>query len=64
MRLLYAADHPDQLACMDELAQMQEEIDFRMMPVVAEPPAGWRGRSGILDAVTVRAWVDFQRPQR
>ena len=53
--LLYGNRTPEQIVYADELRGMQNDLDLQVEHVVSEPPAGWQGRTGMVDADCVRA---------
>ncbi len=52
--LLYGNRVHDQIVYAEELVKMQEVLNLRVEHVLGEQPRGWQGRSGIIDASTVR----------
>ncbi len=54
--LLYGSRHPDDVIFGDDLEHLSAGTDrFRLVPVISEPPAGFTGRRGLLDAGCLRA---------
>ena len=53
--LLYGNRVPEQIVYIEELCELQKELDLHTEYVVREPPAEWRGRTGVVDAECVNA---------
>lgn len=51
--LLYGNRVRDQIVYAEELLEMQKHLDLRIEHVLGEPPEGWPGRTGIIDAGSV-----------
>jgi predicted ferric reductase len=62
VRLLYGNRHEGQVVSRSELDDMAREMDFQTRLVLAEPPEGWEGGSGVLDRAEVEAF--FDQPDR
>lgn len=62
MRLIYGNRSASQIVFRDELAKMEETLDFRVRHVLSEPPYEWSGGTGVLDAAMIDAWVDWPDP--
>lgn len=56
--LLYGNRTPEQIVYADELREMQKDLDLQVEHVVSEPPAGWQGRTGMVDADCVKEILD------
>lgn len=52
--LLYGNRVRDQIVYADELLQMQKHLDLRIEHVLGEPSEDWSGRTGIIDASSVK----------
>ncbi len=52
--LIYGNRTRDQIVYADELLEMQKNLDLRVEHILREPPDGWSGRRGIIDAAGVR----------
>ncbi len=48
--LVYANRVAEQIACGDELETLAREHGTRVVHVLSEPPAGWQGETGFVDA--------------
>ena len=58
MHLLYGSRVPDDVIFGDELNQLaKEHPDFNYSPVISEPPAGYEGVTGFLDADIIRSEI-------
>ena len=58
MHLLYGNRVPDDIIFGDELAQLaKEHPDFGYSPVISEPPAGYEGVAGFLNADLIREQI-------
>lgn len=62
LRLLYGNRLQDQVVRGDELAAMAQDLDLEVVHVLSEPPAGWSGETGQLDATAIRRLCD--RPDK
>jgi predicted ferric reductase len=58
IRLLYGNRHEGQIVGQDELDAIAREMDFQVQHVLAEPPEGWQGGTGVLDSAQVAACFD------
>ena len=60
--LLYGCRTPDDVIFGDELRQMAKDADrFDLAVVISEPPEGYRGKRGLLDAKRIRREVGSVR---
>jgi len=50
LRLVYADDREEELLFQDELRALAGRLDLRVWTVLREPPPGWRGENGLIDA--------------
>ncbi len=58
IQLLYGSRSPDDIIFKDELDRLAEANDnIRVDYVISEPPTGWDGLCGLLDAETIRQLV-------
>ncbi len=48
--LLYGNRAHDQIVYAEELEEMRKVLNLRVEHVVGEPPRGWKGRTGVIDA--------------
>jgi predicted ferric reductase len=48
--LLYGSSTWDDAAYREELARLQERLDLQVVHVLEDPPEGWSGESGFVDA--------------
>jgi ferredoxin-NADP reductase len=48
--LLYGSRNLESTTFREELDALQSRLDLRLVHVLAEPPAGWAGESGRIDA--------------
>lgn len=53
MILVYGNRVRSQIACADELAQLQRTLDLRVFYVLSEPPENWDGLAGQCDDMTL-----------
>lgn len=53
MKLLYGNRVQEQLLYADELEALGRDLDLEIVHVLSEPPAGWSGAVGQLDAATI-----------
>jgi len=59
MHLIYGSRVPDDVIFHEELVELAGRLDnFRMDLVISEPPKGYRGLRGFLDAKTIGSLVD------
>lgn len=59
--LIYANRHPGQIACRDDLDRF-ESRGTEVIHVLSEPPPGWQGETGFVDADLIARY--FDNPQR
>lgn len=59
--LLYGNRHAGQIVHGAELEQLRERLDLEIVHVLGEPPEGWRGEVGQLDAPLLARWVELPR---
>jgi predicted ferric reductase len=50
MQLIYAYKNLERLTFAEELEQLQKRLHLRTVIVLAEPPAGWQGETGFINA--------------
>jgi ferredoxin-NADP reductase len=56
--LLYGSRHPDDVIFERELEALSRDTGrLRYLPVISEPPPGYRGQTGLLDAARIRAAI-------
>lgn len=56
--LFYANPDLGEATFHDELLELRDEIDLRLIDVLEDPPEGWDGPSGFLDADLIAEHVD------
>jgi predicted ferric reductase len=54
LRLIYGNRSEEQIMYRDELAQMAAELNLEILHVLAEPPSGWTGATGVIDETLLR----------
>jgi predicted ferric reductase len=52
--LLYGNRHAGQIVCGEELRRLSETHGTEVVHVLSEPPAGWHGATGLIDAALLR----------
>ncbi len=62
VRLAYAAGHPDNFACMDDIRAARDVLDLRVMLLSEEDKDGWDGEVGMLDHDRLRQLLDGLDP--
>jgi predicted ferric reductase len=50
MLLFYGTTEPGEAALLEELDRLRDRLDLRVVQVPQEPPEGWTGESGFIDA--------------
>ncbi|RPH58457.1 MAG: hypothetical protein EHM83_17365, partial [Burkholderiales bacterium] len=55
--LIYANRIVEQIVAQDELDRLGERLDLRVHHVLSEPPAGWSGETGLIDAAMMRRLI-------
>jgi predicted ferric reductase len=53
MLLVYGNRVEAQIACAEELAQLQRSLDLQVFHVLSEPPENWKGLTGQCDGATL-----------
>jgi predicted ferric reductase len=64
IRLLYGNRIEAQIMHRDELDAIGQELDLVVHHVLADPPPGWRGKTGQLDAATLGECLDMPARER
>ncbi len=62
VRLAYAAGHPDNFACMDDIRAARDVLDLRVMLLSEEDKDGWEGEIGRLNHDRLRQLLDGVDP--
>jgi predicted ferric reductase len=62
--LFYGARHADDLTFRDELLQLQERMNLKVVYVVEEPPPGWQGETGRITVEILRKHVPPRQLKR
>jgi len=47
--LIYGESEPDEITFREELEQLTSELDLRVVHVLTDPPAEWKGERGLVD---------------
>ncbi|HUO91928.1 MAG TPA: ferredoxin reductase family protein [Rhizomicrobium sp.] len=58
--LLYAANTIDDMVYRQELEALQQKMNLKLVLVLMEPPAGWTGERGNIDAALLRRYLPAQ----
>lgn len=53
MRLIVGAWREERLVARDEIAALAQRLDLSVVEVLSDPPPGWRGEAGVLDAAVL-----------
>jgi 3-phenylpropionate/trans-cinnamate dioxygenase ferredoxin reductase subunit len=48
--LLYGSQHSEQITFREELERLRQHLYLRVVHVLTDPPAGWQGEAGFIDA--------------
>jgi 3-phenylpropionate/trans-cinnamate dioxygenase ferredoxin reductase subunit len=48
--LLYGSLHSEQITFREELERLRQHLDLRVVHVLTDPPPGWEGEAGFIDA--------------
>ncbi|WP_205123515.1 ferredoxin reductase family protein [Marimonas lutisalis] len=64
VRLAYAAGHPDNFACLDEIAAAQETLDLRTLLLSEEDTPSWQGQLGRLTHERLETMLSGLDPAR
>ncbi|MHA1528948.1 MAG: ferredoxin reductase family protein [Alphaproteobacteria bacterium] len=59
LKLVYGNRVVEQIICRDELEEMKDSLDLEIYHVISEPPPGWSGAAGQLDASVLRSCLGF-----
>jgi ferredoxin-NADP reductase len=52
--LLYGSPHSEHITFREELERLQQHLDLRVVHVLTDPPPGWEGEAGFIDAALLR----------
>jgi NAD(P)H-flavin reductase len=64
VRLAYAAGHPDNFACRDDLDAAKDALDLQVMLLSEEDTEAWTGEVGMLDHDRLKKLLDGLDPAR
>jgi predicted ferric reductase len=59
--LIYASNRIEELAFADELAEMESLLDLRVVHVLADPPSGWEGETGLLTPELIQRYAPTEQ---